>query len=95
MVQNLEELKCENVEMVKSNVNIGNTPYDPQRTRIYPTDANALIRIGDSVDIAFNVSEPEIYPAELYYLMDVSYSMREDMERMKKMGSEIAQKGTE
>ena len=54
----------------------------------------ASVRIGDSVDIPFNVTEPEIYPAELYYLMDVSYSMRNDMEKMKRMGGEIAKKET-
>ena len=52
----------------------------------------AEVRIGDSIDIPFKVTEPEIYPAELYYLMDVSYSMRNDMEKMKRMGGEIAQK---
>ena len=96
MFENFEELDlCENVQMVKSKVNIGQTPYDAQRTRIHPSFANTLIRIGDSVDVAFNVTEPEIYPAELYYLMDISYSMREDMETMKKMGGEIAQKARE
>ena len=89
----MEELKCKNVETVKSKVIIGNTTYDPERTRIYPTDVNTLIRIGDSVDVEFQVTEPKIYPAELYYLMDVSYSMRNDMEKMKKLGGEIAQKG--
>ena len=65
-----------------------------QRTRIHPSLVRASVRIGDSVDIPFNVTEPEIYPAELYYLMDVSYSMRNDMEKMKRMGGEIAKKET-
>ena len=37
-------------------------------------------------------SEPDIYPIELYYLMDVSYSMREDMKTMKEIGSMMADK---
>ena len=70
----------------------GVSPYDPERTRIHPSDVNTLIRIGDSVDVHFNVTEPRVYPAELYYLMDVSYSMKNDMEKMKKLGGEIAKK---
>ena len=81
--------------MVESKVTIGKTPYDPKRNRIFPTNAETLIRIGDSVDVDFKVTEPEVYPAELYYLMDVSYSMRDDMERMKQMGGEIAEKDSQ
>ena len=77
---------------MESKVYTGNADFNPEKDRIFPKDANAVIRVGDSVDLLFNVTEPRIYPAELYYLMDVSYSMRDDMERMKKMGGEIAQK---
>lgn len=77
---------------MESKVFTGNADFNPEKDRIFPKDANAVIRVGDSVDLLFNVTEPRIYPAELYYLMDVSYSMRDDMERMKKMGGEIAQK---
>ena len=44
------------------------------------------------MDIPFNVSEPEKYLIELYYLMDVSYSMREDMKTMKSIGEDMAQR---
>ena len=71
---------------------VGNTTYNPETDRIYPRLVNTLVRIGDSVDVPFTVTEPKKYPAELYYLMDVSYSMKNDMEKMKKLGGEIAQK---
>lgn len=39
----------------------------------------AFIRVGDTVQISFRIREPEVYPVDFYYLMDVSYSMKEDL----------------
>ena len=52
----------------------------------------ATIRVGDYVDVDFKITEPDIYPVELYYLMDVSYSMRDDMETMKVVGEKMSAK---
>ena len=79
----LGQHSCKNIETTSSKVIVGGHPHDGSKSRIHPLNAEAQIRVGHYVDVNFTISEPEIYPVELYYLMDVSYSMREDMETMK------------
>ena len=83
----LERHQCINIETTSSKVTFEAHPDDGRKSRIHPLNAQAEIRVGHYVDVNFTISEPEIYPVELYYLMDVSYSMREDMETMKSVGS--------
>ena len=49
----------------------------------------AKIRVGGTVNFAFNITEPEVYPVDLYYLMDTSYSMRKDLKNLKTLAASI------
>ena len=41
------------------------------------------------MNFAFNIKEPEVYPVDLYYLMDTSYSMRNDLKNLKTLAASI------
>lgn len=36
------------------------------------------------------VKQVEDYPVDLYYLMDLSYSMRDDLARLRSLGNQLA-----
>lgn len=46
---------------------------------------------GDAKRFTVSVKQVEDYPVDLYYLMDLSYSMRDDLDRLRTLGNEIAQ----
>ena len=79
------------IQTIKTSFDVMESPAG-EPSRISPQHVMANIRVGDFVDVPFNISEPEKYPIELYYLMDVSYSMREDMKTMKSIGEMMADK---
>lgn len=37
-----------------------------------------------------SVKQVEDYPVDLYYLMDLSFSMKDDLERLRTLGNELA-----
>ena len=49
----------------------------------------ASIRAGGSVEISFRIREPKIYPVDLYYLMDTSYSMKDDLQSVKTLAKDL------
>lgn len=38
-----------------------------------------------------SVKQVEDYPVDLYYLMDLSFSMKDDLARLRTLGSELAE----
>ena len=51
----------------------------------------ASIRAGGSVNVPFRIREPEIYPVDLYYLMDTSYSMKDDLQSVKQLAVSLGE----
>ena len=51
----------------------------------------AQVRIGDTVHLDFKVKEPTVYPVDLYYLMDLSNSMEDDLKNVNKLAIEIGE----
>jgi len=45
--------------------------------------------------IPFRIREPEIYPVDLYYLMDTSYSMKDDLQSVKELATSLGEFGEE
>ncbi|KAM9393414.1 integrin beta-3-like [Pholidichthys leucotaenia] len=50
-----------------------------------------VLRPGDSERFTVSVKQVEDYPVDLYYLMDLSYSMKDDLDRLVDLGGKLAQ----
>lgn len=45
---------------------------------------------GDAQHFTVSVKQVEDYPVDLYYLMDLSYSMKDDLDRLLTLGDKLA-----
>ncbi|KAF7225920.1 integrin beta-3a [Nothobranchius furzeri] len=59
-------------------------------TQVRPQKLHMELRSGASKRFTVTVRQVEDYPVDLYYLMDLSYSMENDLERLRTLGSELA-----
>ncbi|XP_076000362.1 integrin beta-3a [Genypterus blacodes] len=59
-------------------------------TQIRPQKLHLSLRPGDSQRFTVSVKQVEDYPVDLYYLMDLSYSMKDDLEFLQTLGNELA-----
>ncbi|KAE8627015.1 hypothetical protein XENTR_v10006835 [Xenopus tropicalis] len=57
--------------------------------QLHPQAINVKLRPGEQRKFRVEFKRAEGYPIDLYYLMDLSYSMKDDLENMKKLGSDI------
>lgn len=79
----MDENECSDVQMVSSFYDLSSdASFISRMSHQYGT---AVIRVGDTVTIPFTITEPKIYPVDFYYLMDVSYSMRDDLENVQQL----------
>ncbi|XP_060051251.1 integrin beta-7 isoform X2 [Erinaceus europaeus] len=60
----------------------GATQLAPQRVRV-------TLRPGEPQQLQVRFLRAEGYPVDLYYLMDLSYSMKDDLERVQKLGKDL------
>lgn len=59
-------------------------------TQIKPQKLHMVLRSGDAKRFTVSVKQVEDYPVDLYYLMDLSYSMKDDLARLHTLGNELA-----
>nr|XP_023691557.1 integrin beta-3 [Paramormyrops kingsleyae] len=59
-------------------------------TQIRPQKLQITLRPGDSQHFTVKVRQVEDYPVDLYYLMDLSYSMKDDLARLRSLGNDLA-----
>lgn len=59
-------------------------------TQISPQKVTLLLRPGNEETIQINVRQTEDYPVDLYYLMDLSASMNDDLRTIKGLGSTLS-----
>ncbi|XP_053116867.1 integrin beta-6 isoform X2 [Hemicordylus capensis] len=59
-------------------------------TQISPQKLTVLLRPGNEETIQINVRQSEDYPVDLYYLMDLSASMSDDLKTIKELGSTLS-----
>ncbi|XP_028310664.1 integrin beta-3a [Gouania willdenowi] len=59
-------------------------------TQIRPQKIHMVLRPGDAKRFTVNVRQVADYPVDLYYLMDVSFSMKDDLERLRTLGNKLA-----
>uniref|UniRef100_A0A6Q2XP25 Integrin beta n=1 Tax=Esox lucius TaxID=8010 RepID=A0A6Q2XP25_ESOLU len=60
-------------------------------TQIRPQRLHITLRPDDSKRFTVKVRQVEDYPVDLYYLMDLSYSMNDDLYRLRTLGKGLAQ----
>ncbi|XP_067892103.1 integrin beta-2 [Heterodontus francisci] len=60
-------------------------------TQIKPQKVQLFLRRGSPQKIEVKFKRAEGYPVDLYYLMDLSYSMKDDLENVKKLGGQLLQ----
>uniref|UniRef100_A0A3B4VME1 Integrin beta n=1 Tax=Seriola dumerili TaxID=41447 RepID=A0A3B4VME1_SERDU len=58
--------------------------------QIKPQRLHMVLRPGDTKRFTVTVKQVEDYPVDLYYLMDLSFSMKDDLARLQTLGSELA-----
>ncbi|KAG9264477.1 integrin beta-3-like [Astyanax mexicanus] len=59
-------------------------------TQIQPQRIHLTLRPGDSKTFTVTVRQVADYPVDLYYLMDLSYSMNDDLASLRSLGSDLA-----
>ncbi|XP_044280590.1 integrin beta-1 isoform X1 [Varanus komodoensis] len=61
-------------------------------TQIQPQQVLLKLRIGEPQVFSLKFKRAEDYPIDLYYLMDLSYSMKDDLENVKSLGTSLMTK---
>ncbi|XP_058642316.1 integrin beta-5 isoform X3 [Onychostoma macrolepis] len=67
----------------------GVTQYDV--IQIYPQKISLSLRPGDQISFEVQVRPVEDYPVDLYYLMDLSLSMKDDLDTIRNLGTKLAE----
>ncbi|XP_061092987.1 integrin beta-5 isoform X1 [Conger conger] len=102
LLQNLQKRGCEarSVESPRSDSTVlenqplsskgsGPTQYDV--IQIMPQKVSLSLRPGDPTWFEVQVRQVEDYPVDLYYLMDLSLSMKDDLDTIRNLGTKLAQ----
>ncbi|XP_076858814.1 integrin beta-5 [Brachyhypopomus gauderio] len=67
----------------------GSTQYDA--VQIQPQKIALSLRPGDTTTFEVQVRPVEDYPVDLYYLMDLSLSMKDDLDTIRNLGTKLAE----
>ncbi|XP_036815126.1 integrin beta-5 isoform X1 [Oncorhynchus mykiss] len=99
--QNLQKRGCEahHMESPSSSTTVvkseplsskgsGPTQYDV--IQIMPQKISLSLRPGDQTSFKVQVRQVEDYPVDLYYLMDLSLSMKDDLDTIRNLGTKLA-----
>ncbi|PIO30826.1 hypothetical protein AB205_0096720 [Aquarana catesbeiana] len=70
----------------------GNSVNSSEITQIRPQQLKFKLRSGEPQTFNLTFRRAENYPIDLYYLMDLSYSMKNDLENVKNLGTVIMEK---
>ncbi|CAI5673896.1 integrin beta-1a isoform X1 [Oreochromis niloticus] len=66
-----------------------NKPKPEEITQIQPQKLRLNLRSGQPQSFDLKFKRAEDYPIDLYYLMDLSYSMKDDLENVKNLGTSL------
>ncbi|XP_048411426.1 integrin beta-4 isoform X2 [Stegostoma tigrinum] len=85
--------KCNKIMMLQSSMKIlKNTMINTssKHSQISPQRASMTLRAGEEKRVKFKVFQPLETPVDLYFLMDFSNSMKDDLDNLKKLGLKLA-----
>ncbi|XP_065840310.1 integrin beta-1-like [Oscarella lobularis] len=80
---------CQRVSNPNSNFSIGQN-LNVSTEQVAPQSFNINLRPGESVTVSVNVRPAKDHPVDLYYLMDMSNSMKDDLEKLKTLAGSLA-----
>ncbi|XP_071775665.1 integrin beta-5 [Centroberyx gerrardi] len=100
--QNLQKRGCEArfIEFPTSSISVlknkplsskGSGPTQYGVNQIMPQKISLSLRPGDQTSFELQVRLVEDYPVDLYYLMDLSLSMKDDLDTIRNLGTKLAQ----
>ncbi|XP_038608849.1 integrin beta-7 [Tachyglossus aculeatus] len=64
-------------------------PQATQPTQLAPQKVRILLRPGEEQRLNVSFRRAEGYPVDLYYLMDLSYSMKDDLDHVRRLGDQL------
>uniref|UniRef100_A0A8D2JG08 Integrin beta n=1 Tax=Varanus komodoensis TaxID=61221 RepID=A0A8D2JG08_VARKO len=68
---------------------LSNSTQHQTITQLAPQRISLRLRPGEEQNFTVRFRRAEGYPVDLYYLMDLSYSMKDDLENIKRLGSDL------
>ncbi|KAG9349155.1 hypothetical protein JZ751_029478 [Albula glossodonta] len=60
-----------------------------QPVQLFPQEVRLVLRPGKPYTFSITFRRAEDYPVDLYYLMDLSFSMKDDLENVKSLGEDL------
>ncbi|KAJ8395062.1 hypothetical protein AAFF_G00040130 [Aldrovandia affinis] len=78
-----------NVEVTNRNKKGVEKPKPEDITQIQPQKLTLNLRSGEAQSFNLKFKRAEDYPIDLYYLMDLSFSMKDDLENVKNLGTSL------
>ncbi|XP_056277326.1 integrin beta-1-like [Pseudoliparis swirei] len=101
-LESLKKRSCATIENPRGSINIDeNKPVTnrnrdvaeklkpEQITQIQPQKLTLTLRSGEPQTFELKFKRAEDYPIDLYYLMDLSFSMKDDLENVKNLGTDL------
>ncbi|KAK3731233.1 hypothetical protein QZH41_015654, partial [Actinostola sp. cb2023] len=88
-VENHQKRKCKTVSDPKSGFNANENKKFDSTTNVTPQNLTLRLRKGQPAKFNVSMRTPEDFPVDLYYLMDLSGSMFQDMKRITTLGTRI------
>ncbi|XP_043930678.1 integrin beta-6 [Protopterus annectens] len=90
---NFIEFPTSKLEILQNkSLSIGSQKNNTDVTQIAPQKLALRLRPGSKITFTMSVRRVEDYPVDLYYLMDLSASMKKDLEEIKQLGSMLSEK---
>ncbi|XP_030184769.1 integrin beta-5 isoform X1 [Leopardus geoffroyi] len=69
----------------------GSSPTSSDVIQMTPQQVALSLRPGDKTTFQLQVRQVEDYPVDLYYLMDLSLSMKDDLDSIRNLGTKLAE----
>ncbi|KAJ3591799.1 hypothetical protein NHX12_006931 [Muraenolepis orangiensis] len=102
VIQNLQNRECKTpfIEFPNSQTSVlesqplsskGSGPTQNEVIQIMPQKISLSLRPGDQTSFQVQVRQVEDYPVDLYYLMDLSLSMKDDLVTIRNLGTKLTQ----
>ncbi|XP_065644709.1 integrin beta-1 isoform X3 [Hydra vulgaris] len=90
LLENHEKQKCIKITNPPSSSKIEKAAQLEGETRVSPQAITVKLRPGQPVSVDIEVKTPKNFPIDLYYLMDMSTSMKEDLANIQTLGEDLA-----
>ncbi|XP_069471951.1 integrin beta-2 [Ambystoma mexicanum] len=89
-IQQLAQRGCSSTEIVSpQSRHIPGNDRLSNVVQLVPRNIRLYLRPGQTENFTVRFRRAEGYPVDMYYLMDLSYSMKDDLDNLKKLGNDL------